>query len=71
MRASTLLILACAGVVPFIHMVVLFGPVHVYVSLSSQWLIAMMLFYLIGVVIYVFQIPERFSPGKFDIYVKL
>lgn len=27
--------------------------------------------YLIGLVIYVYQCPERFSPGKFDIWVNI
>ena len=36
---------------------------------SGKYYLLMGSFYLFGVVIYVTKIPEKFNPGKFDIWV--
>lgn len=38
-------------------------------SSSIGYYLLMGFFYLMGLVIYVAQCPERFKPGKFDIWV--
>jgi predicted membrane channel-forming protein YqfA (hemolysin III family) len=37
---------------------------------SLGWLILMGLLYIIGTMFYALRIPERFFPGKFDIWVR-
>ena len=36
---------------------------------SVGYYLFMVFFYLFGLIIYVSQCPERFKPGKFDIWV--
>lgn len=38
---------------------------------SLGWLILMGLLYIIGTMFYALRIPERFFPGKFDIWVRI
>ena len=55
------------GVVPSVHLFILKGPVEPYFTYMIG-LIIMALLYLTGAGIYVLRIPERFFPGKCDIW---
>ncbi|OLY77682.1 Adiponectin receptor protein [Smittium mucronatum] len=67
-RASTFLCMAMSGIIPLIHSTISFGLNHTIKSLQLQYLGPMALFYFIGVLIYGSRIPERWFPGKFDIF---
>ena len=45
------------------------GRNHAYAIKSVKYFVAMGVCYLTGLAIYVFQCPERFKPGTFDIWV--
>lgn len=56
-----------SGLFPITHMYVFF-PGNV-VSFVLEGLFLMLTLYAVGLFIYVFQIPEFFFPGKFDLYL--
>lgn len=69
LRAGVFMGLGLSGVIPCIHAVILNGLMHALVHGSLGWLILMALLYLSGATIYAVQIPERFFPGRFDVWV--
>ena len=64
---KTLLFLAlgCSGVIPLVHLVLDLGYIHFIV----YYLLAMGAFYIGGAIVYLFHIPERWWPGKFDLWM--
>ncbi|OMJ08167.1 Adiponectin receptor protein [Smittium culicis] len=67
-RASTFVLMALSGIIPFVHSLISFGLSYTYKALQIQYLTPMALFYIAGALIYGARIPERWFPGKFDIY---
>lgn len=66
--------LGLSNVVPFLHMCVLSwyaSPHNPYIpfNISFFLLFIMALIYLVGLAIYTYNIPERFYPKKFDIWM--
>ncbi|GMN61595.1 hypothetical protein TIFTF001_030687 [Ficus carica] len=65
-RAYLFLAMGFSGVIPAVHALVLhWGTRHIIVAISYE--IAMAIFYASGAAFYVKRVPERWSPGKFDI----
>ncbi|OMJ28136.1 Adiponectin receptor protein [Smittium culicis] len=67
-RASTFVLMALSGIIPLVHSSISFGISYTYKALQIQYLTPMALFYIAGALIYGARIPERWFPGKFDIY---
>ncbi|KAG0610128.1 hypothetical protein M758_7G040600 [Ceratodon purpureus] len=66
MRAVAFAAMGMSGIIPGAHKIIFFH--HEPVCVQTLWYeIGMGMFYLIGVVIYVTRIPERWKPGFFDI----
>jgi adiponectin receptor len=65
-RAALFVLMACFFVVPFGHMLWVYGNIDKYTL--GLFLLSMML-YAMGVGLYVLRFPERVSPGKFDIWL--
>mmetsp|Transcript_26001 Transcript_26001/g.46012 ORF Transcript_26001/g.46012 Transcript_26001/m.46012 type:complete len:377 (-) Transcript_26001:6656-7786(-) len=65
-RGLSFLALGLLGLVPFSHMLVLPGIGHF--SSAIAWFLMMGLCYVVGCCIYIIRIPERFFPGKFDLW---
>jgi adiponectin receptor len=66
MRAIAFAAMGMSGIVPGAHKIIFFH--HEPVCVETLWYeIGMGLCYLLGVVIYVTRIPERWKPGFFDI----
>jgi len=64
LRAAVFIILGLSGTIPLAHLLWYHGQV-----LPIFWyLLGMGAFYLGGATLYTFHIPERFCPGRFDIY---
>ena len=70
-RAAVFLALGLYGVIPVIHAIVFYGGLVT----SSQFgtagvgpLVLMGMVYVVGLIMYTFRIPERFWPGKFDLW---
>ena len=59
--------LGLTGVIPGLHYIFYEEMLKVYTV--PLWLFAMALLYLIGALLYAVRIPERLSPGTFDIWV--
>jgi adiponectin receptor len=58
-------------VIPAVHYSVQEGWIKALNLASLGWLILMGLLYIIGTMFYALRIPERFFPGKFDIWVRI
>jgi adiponectin receptor len=67
-RTSIFIALGCSGVIPTLHALIAFGWHYVIHSLSLPWLLSMAIFYIGGALIYGARIPERWWPGKFDLF---
>ncbi|KAJ2648985.1 hypothetical protein IWW40_003529 [Coemansia sp. RSA 1250] len=58
-----------AGLVPVIHAAVLSGYDKAVDKISLWYVIGMCLLYITGTVIYSFKLPERYRPGKHDVFL--
>ncbi|KAJ2760660.1 hypothetical protein IWQ56_005434, partial [Coemansia nantahalensis] len=58
-----------AGLVPTIHAAVLNGYSTAVDSMSLWYVLGMCLLYFVGTVAYAFKLPERFRPGKHDVFL--
>lgn len=68
LRAGVFLSFGLSGVVPAVHYSVQEGWIKALDQASLGWLILMGMLYIIGTMFYALRIPERFFPGKFDIW---
>lgn len=68
--AGVFLSFGLSGVIPAVHYSVQEGWIKALNQASLGWLILMGLLYIIGTMFYALRIPERFFPGKFDIWVR-
>ncbi|XP_075243032.1 adiponectin receptor protein-like isoform X2 [Convolutriloba macropyga] len=64
LRTGTFVALGLSGVVPFGHSVLKHGLEHT----KFPYLVTVALLYIGGALIYAFRVPERFLPGKLDIW---
>jgi len=63
-RAAVFLALGCSGIVPVIHMMMIYGVARGSQQGAVGWLITMGLCYITGAILYAMRVPERFFPGK-------
>ncbi|KAI1733086.1 hemolysin-III related domain-containing protein [Ditylenchus destructor] len=68
-RAGVFVAMGCSGIVPTIHFIVTDGMRRLIDENSFYWLLAMAFLYLIGAFLYATRTPERFFPGKCDIWL--
>ncbi|KAJ2787548.1 hypothetical protein GGI15_000628 [Coemansia interrupta] len=61
--------IAGSGLVPVIHGAVLNGYQGAVDSISLWYVVAMALLYITGTTLYAFKIPERYRPGKHDVFL--
>jgi len=64
LRAAVFIILGLSGVFPLMHLV----AYHGHIIPIFWYLLGMGVFYLGGAFLYTYHIPERFFPGRFDIF---
>ena len=67
LRALIFTLLGCLGIIPGLHHILKYGIKMSFDSFALPYLLLMAFFYLFGVFVYTAFIPERWSPGKFDI----
>ncbi|KAK7604853.1 hypothetical protein V9T40_006039 [Parthenolecanium corni] len=67
-RASVFITFGLSGIVPAIHYAFVEGWFNKIALASLGWLVLMGILYIIGAVIYAMRIPERYFPGKCDIW---
>ncbi|XP_044762754.1 adiponectin receptor protein isoform X1 [Coccinella septempunctata] len=68
-RAAVFMTFGLSGVVPAIHFGLMEGWFNHLSQKSLGWLILMGILYIIGAMMYALRVPERFFPGKFDIWL--
>jgi len=66
-RAGVFLALGCSGIIPVIHMLIIYGVQRGSQQGAVGWLIVMGLCYIIGAILYALRVPERFFPGRCNI----
>lgn len=59
-----------SGVIPAVHYLVVKGFFQAVYHASFGWLCLMGALYLLGAAFYALRVPERFFPGKCDIWVR-
>lgn len=57
-----------SGVVPAIHYIIMEGWISKISKASIGWLALMGCLYILGAVFYALRVPERWFPGKCDIW---
>lgn len=60
-----------SGIIPAIHYVLMEGWFSKISQASLGWLILMGLLYILGALFYALRVPERWFPGKCDIWVNI
>ncbi|KAH3820040.1 adiponectin receptor protein-like [Dreissena polymorpha] len=68
LRAGVFIAFGLSGVIPALHIVIKYGFWWAVNKASLGWLSLMAMLYIVGAIIYAVRIPERFFPGKFDIW---
>uniref|UniRef100_A0A7E4VCR2 Adiponectin receptor protein n=1 Tax=Panagrellus redivivus TaxID=6233 RepID=A0A7E4VCR2_PANRE len=68
LRAGVFVLMGCSGVIPTFHFVYTDGVRRLIDENSFYWLLAMAGLYLFGALLYATRTPERFFPGKCDIW---
>lgn len=63
--------LGLSGVVPTMHFTIAEGFVKATTVGQMGWFFLMAVMYITGAGLYAARIPERFFPGKFDIWVSV
>ncbi|KAJ3283459.1 hypothetical protein HK104_010375 [Borealophlyctis nickersoniae] len=67
-RTLNFVALGLSGIVPVVHAAVIYGVRFMVDSLAAEYVLAMGALYALGAVIYATRVPEKFYPGKFDIW---
>ncbi|XP_055353397.1 adiponectin receptor protein-like [Paramacrobiotus metropolitanus] len=67
-RAAVFLSLGLSGMIPAIHSILSLGWIRSMQEASIHWLFFMGFLYVFGALMYAFRLPERFFPGRFDIW---
>lgn len=68
-RAGLFIAFGLSGVVPAVHYGFMEGWFNSVSQKSLGWLSLMAVLYISGAILYAFRFPERFFPGKFDIWL--
>uniref|UniRef100_A0A8R1HQE5 Progestin and adipoQ receptor-like protein 1 n=2 Tax=Caenorhabditis japonica TaxID=281687 RepID=A0A8R1HQE5_CAEJA len=67
-RAAVFVGMGCSGIVPTVHYIITDGVRSLFEDNSFHWLLLMAFLYLLGALLYATRTPERFFPGKCDIW---
>lgn len=69
LRAGVFMSFGLSGIVPAIHYSLIEGWFSQISQASLGWLVLMGLLYILGALFYALRVPERWFPGKCDIWV--
>lgn len=67
-RAGVFMAFGLSGVVPAVHYIIMEGLLSKISQHSIGWLVLMGILYILGAIIYALRVPERWFPGKCDIW---
>ncbi|XP_075243087.1 uncharacterized protein LOC142337618 [Convolutriloba macropyga] len=68
LRAGLYIFLGLSALVPAVHFIAMYGVERSFYEASFGWMILMAILYISGACLYALRIPERFFPGKFDLW---
>ncbi|KAG1665147.1 Adiponectin receptor protein [Nymphon striatum] len=68
LRAGVFMGFGLSGVIPAIHYLISNGLILAISEASMGWLLLMAALYITGALLYALRVPERFIPGKCDIW---
>ncbi|KND02504.1 hemolysin III family channel protein [Spizellomyces punctatus DAOM BR117] len=68
LRTGLFVLMGLTGVVPLVHALTKYGSQMTRHALSSGSLISSGAIYFLGAVVYACRVPERWAPGKFDLW---
>lgn len=68
LRAGVFMSFGLSGIIPAIHYGLMEGWFSKISQASLGWLVLMGLLYILGAMFYAMRVPERWFPGKFDIW---
>jgi len=68
LRATVFSVFGVSAVVPMTHGCFAYGFLYMFFDAKLSWLLLMGAFYLVGAFIYANRIPEKWAPGKFDLW---
>lgn len=68
LRPTMFVIIGLVGVIPVSHVITTRGFTGAIERYALHWMLTMAFSYIFGAFIYSLRIPERFFPGKFDIF---
>lgn len=57
-----------SAVIPMLHGIQLYGLSHMRHAASLDWVLAQGALYILGAAIYAARVPEKWSPGQYDIW---
>ncbi|KAJ0961411.1 hypothetical protein J5N97_000366 [Dioscorea zingiberensis] len=66
-RSALFFCMGVSGLVPIMHKVMMFSDQHPNAMVTTEYELLMGVFYIVGVVVYVGRVPERWMPGMFDL----
>jgi adiponectin receptor len=67
-RALMFVLMGLSAVFPVLHGVKLYGVEHLRTSIGLDWVVLQGVLYIVGAVIYAARVPEKWAPGKYDIW---
>ncbi|KAH7349050.1 hemolysin-III related-domain-containing protein [Pyrenochaeta sp. MPI-SDFR-AT-0127] len=67
-RALMFVLMGLSAVVPVLHGVRLWGVQQLRKSIGLDWVVLQGVLYITGAAIYAARVPEKWSPGRFDIW---
>lgn len=68
LRAGLLVAFGWSGIIPAVHLISVYEATLVMRQVAVEWIVLMCVLYTASAVTYATRIPERFFPGKFDIW---
>lgn len=67
-RALMFVLMGLSAVFPVLHGIKLYGVEHLRKSIGLDWVLMQGILYIAGAAIYAARVPEKWSPGKYDIW---
>lgn len=67
-RATLFVIFGLSAILPIFTGVLYYGLAEAYTRVQLQWVILEGIFYIFGAFLYAIRFPEKFHPGRYDIW---
>jgi adiponectin receptor len=61
-------LMGLSAVIPMFHGIRVYGLEHMRYAASLDWVVSQGALYILGAAIYAARVPEKWSPGRFDIW---